>query len=53
MEVWRNCDTIRSNTVLEVDMSVTNSTVDTKVILKDVSCDGIEIDVFLRYIFVC
>lgn len=31
-------------------MSVTNSSVDTKVVLKEVSCDGIEIDIFLKYV---
>lgn len=34
-------------------MSVTNSSVDTKVILKEVSCDGIEIDIFLKYDKIC
>lgn len=51
MQAWQKCDSMKSKSVLEIDMSVTNSTVDTKVILKDVSCDGIEIDVFLKYFF--
>lgn len=49
MEEWQKCDSLRSRSTLEIDMSVTNSTVDTKVILKDVSCDGIEIDIFIKY----
>lgn len=48
MEEWKKCDSLRSRSVLEIDMSVTNSTIDTKVILKDVSCDGIEIDIFIK-----
>lgn len=48
MEEWQKCDSLRSRSALEIDMSVTNSTVDTKVILKDVSCDGIEIDIFIK-----
>jgi len=50
MEEWQKCDSMQSKTVLEIDMSVTNSTVDTKVILKDVSCDGIEIEIFIKYL---
>jgi hypothetical protein len=49
--MWQKCDAMKSKSVLEIDMSVTNSTVDTKVVLKDVSCDSIEIDVFLKYFF--
>lgn len=49
--MWQKCDALRSQSVLEIDMSVTNSTVDTKVVLKEVSCDGIEIDIFLKYYF--
>lgn len=49
MEEWQKCDSLQSRTMLEIDMSVTNSTVDTKVIFKDVSCDGIEIDIFIKY----
>jgi len=49
MEEWQKCDPLRSRSALEIDMSVTNSTVDAKVILKDVSCDGIEIDIFIKY----
>lgn len=41
---------MRSKSFLEIDMSVTNTTVDAKVILKEVSCDGIEIDVFLKLV---
>lgn len=48
MQVWQKCDAMKSKSVLEIDMSVTNSTVDTKVVLRDVSCDGIEIDIFLK-----
>lgn len=48
LEVWKKCDALRSKSVLEVDMSVTNSTIDTKVLLKEVSCDGVEFDVFLK-----
>lgn len=50
MEEWRKCNSMQSKSVLEIDMSVTNSTVDTKVILKDVSCDGIEIEIFIKYL---
>jgi len=49
MEEWQKSDSLRSRSVLEIDMSVTNSTIDTKVNLKDVSCDGIEIDIFIKY----
>ncbi|XP_025415995.1 trafficking protein particle complex subunit 11 isoform X2 [Sipha flava] len=48
VQMWQKCDAMKSKSVLEIDMSVTNSTVDTKVVLKDVSCDSIEIDVFLK-----
>lgn len=51
MEMWQKCDAMKPKSVLEVDMSVTNSTVDTKVILKEISCDGIEIDIFLKYLY--
>ncbi|VVC31573.1 Gryzun, putative trafficking through Golgi,Foie gras liver health family 1,Tetratricopeptide-like helical [Cinara cedri] len=47
-EMWQKCDAMKPKSILEVDMSVTNSTVDTKVVLKEVSCDGIEFDIFLK-----
>lgn len=49
MDEWQKCDSLRSRSALEIDMSVTNSTVDTKVVLKDVSCDSIEIEIFIKY----
>lgn len=49
--MWQKCDAMRSQSAIEIDMSVTNSTIDAKVVLKEVSCDGIEIDIFLKYIF--
>lgn len=50
MQAWKKCDAMKSKSILEIDMSVTNSTIDTKVVLKEVSCDGIEIDIFLKYL---
>ncbi|XP_050428738.1 trafficking protein particle complex subunit 11 [Adelges cooleyi] len=49
--LWRENDILKSRNLLEVDMSITNSTIDVKVLFKEVSCDGIEIDIFVRAIF--
>ncbi|XP_050535236.1 trafficking protein particle complex subunit 11 isoform X2 [Daktulosphaira vitifoliae] len=48
LNLWKTYDIKMSKSFIEVDMSIINSSIDTKVVLKEVSCDGVEIDIFVR-----